>query len=213
MNHRFQKGVLFSFNYTLGKAMGTSSTDLPAGNNNPNSSVLGFPRNDGNNAQANYMPLGFDRRHSIITTFVWQLPGPQRTDFIGRQANDWQISGVYRLVSGDPYTPTFSIPGISAYTMTGTQGLEGARLLSVQKTVRFPGHTRLELRVDAFNVMNHTQFWQVNSVLTVKSLADPTPANLPYDANGNLVNKSGFDTVSSTRDPRQVQLMARFYFS
>jgi hypothetical protein len=261
LNHRFQKGLLFSFNYTLGKAMGTSSTDLPAGNNNPNPSVLGFPRNDANQAQANYMPLNFDRRHSIITTFVWQMPGPQRTDFIGKLANDWQLSGVIRRVSGDPYTPTFSIPGISAYTMTGTQGLEGARLilvgdpgsghtdnpyqmfntaafkvpspgsiglesglnylvgpwinsldLSVSKSIRLPDNRRIELRVDAFNTLNHTQFWQVNSVLTVRSLTDPTPTNLPYDANNNLVNRSGFGTVSSTRSPREVQLMARFYF-
>ena len=261
LNHRFQKGVLFSVNYTLGKAMGTSSTDLPAGNNNPNPSVLGFPRNDQYQEQMNYMPLSFDRRHSIISTFVWQLPGTSRTDATRFLLNDWQISGVYRLVSGDPYTPTFSIPGISAYTMTGTQGLEGARLiitgdpgsghsddpyrmfnvaafkvpspgsngtesglnylvgpwinsldLSVSKSIKFSSSKRLELRVDAFNALNHTQFWQVNSVLQVKSLTDLTPTNLAYDTNGNLVNKSGFGTVSSTRDPRQIQLMARFYF-
>jgi hypothetical protein len=261
VNRRFQSGVLFSFNYTLSKAMGTSSVDLPAGNNNPNPNVIGFPRNDEYQDEANYHPLDYDRRHNIVSQFVWQLPKVEKGGVLGAILNDWQTSGVYRWVSGVPYTPTYSIPGISPYTLTGTQGNESARLvitgdpgsghssdpykqfnvnafttpkpgsiglesgknylvgppqnnvdLSISKFIQFGGNRRLELRLDAFNALNHTQFLTVNSTLTVRSLTDPTPTNLAYDANGNLVNPNGFGTVSATRPPREIQLLARFQF-
>ncbi len=183
------------------------------------------------------------------------------TRFLGGVLSDWQLSGVYRWVSGNPYTPTFSIPGTSPYTLTGTQGLEGARIvvtrdpgsghssnpyqmfdtsaftvpkpgsiglesgknylttpplnnldLSISKFIRFGGSRRLELRLDAFNALNHAQFLAINSTLNVRSLTDPTPTNLPYDSAGNLVNPSGFGTVASTRPSREIQLLARFQF-
>jgi hypothetical protein len=260
-NRRFQKGVLISFNYTLGKAMGTSSVDLPAGNNNPNPSVVGFPRNDEFQDEANYYPLDYDRRHSFVSQFVWELPKLQRGGALAAIINDWQMSGVYRIVSGAPYTPTFTVPGTSPYTYTGTQGLEGARLvvtcdpgsghssdpykqfdtscfkiptvgskglesgknylvgpsqnnldISISKFIRMGGGRRLELRLDAFNALNTTQFTAINSVLTVRSYADPTPTNLATDASGNVVNRSGFGAVTAQRPPREIQLLARFQF-
>jgi hypothetical protein len=261
LNRRFSNGVLLSANYTLGKAMGTSSVDLPAGNNNPNPNVIGFPRNDERQNEANYAPLDFDRRHNFVAQFVWQVPKATANRVLGALINDWQFSGVYRWVSGAPYTPTFSIPGISSYGLTGTQGLEGARLtingepgsghssdpykqfnvsafsvpgvgstglesgknylvappqnnldLSISKFIPLGQKRRLELRVDAFNALNTAQFLTVNSTLTVRSLNDPTPTNLAYDSAGNLVNQSGFGTVSSARPSREIQLLVRFQF-
>ena len=86
--------------------------------------------------------------------------------------------------------------------------------VSVQKTVPLAHRTRLELRADAFNVLNRTQFSGVNSTLNVRSLADPTPLNLPFDAQGNFIfaNRNGFGTISGVRDPRIVQLVARLQF-
>lgn len=261
LSRRFRNGVLFSFNYTLSKAMGTASVDLPAGNNNPNPNVIGFPRNDSRQDEANYHPLDYDRRHNVVSQFVWELPKIQRGGILGAILNDWQTSGVYRWVSGTPYTPTYSIPGISPYTLTGTQGLESARIvvtcdpgsgnssdpykqfnvscfsapspqsiglesgknylvgppqnnldLSISKFIRFGGNRRLELRLDAFNALNHPQFLTVNSTLVVRSLTDPTPTNLAHDASGNLVNPNGFGTVSSARPAREIQLLARLQF-
>jgi len=73
---------------------------------------------------------------------------------------------------------------------------------------------RLELRVDAFNALNHTQFSGVNSNLNFTSLTNLTPTNLPFDANGNFIfnNRNGFVTVSGVRDPRILQMVARFVF-
>jgi hypothetical protein len=86
--------------------------------------------------------------------------------------------------------------------------------VSVQKSFVITEKRRLELRVDAFNVLNHTQFSGVNSNLNFTSLTDFTPTNLPFDASGNFIfnNRNGFGTVSGVRDPRILQMVARFIF-
>ncbi|HKX31327.1 MAG TPA: TonB-dependent receptor [Blastocatellia bacterium] len=82
--------------------------------------------------------------------------------------------------------------------------------LSFQKTFAFNEKMRLQLRADAFNVFNHTQFSGINSTLNFRSSTDLTPANLP-NSDGS-VNKDGFGTVSGARDPRIMQLVVRFQF-
>jgi hypothetical protein len=80
------------------------------------------------------------------------------------------------------------------------------------KSFPMGGQRKLELRFDAFNAFNHTQFYTLNTTLAVRSLADPTPTNLPYDAAGNIVNPTGFGAVTAVRPPRAIQLTARFQF-
>ena len=130
-NRRFTKGLSFGVNYVLGKAMGTSSTDFPAGNNTFNPLVIGMPRPDSeeNQKKANYMPLSTDRRHTLVANFVWALPKTGSSGPIGALLNGWQLSGVYTAGSGTPYTVTYSIPGTSVYTLTGTTRLESARIV------------------------------------------------------------------------------------
>ena len=84
----------------------------------------------------------------------------------------------------------------------------------MQKSFSFTERSRLELRVDAFNAFNHTQFSGVNSTLNVTSLTNFTPTNLPFDANGNFIfaNRNGFGTINGARDPRILQLVARVVF-
>jgi hypothetical protein len=84
--------------------------------------------------------------------------------------------------------------------------------LSISKSFPFGGSRRLEIRVDAFNALNHTQFSGINGTANFASAGSTVITNLPYDAQGNLVNRNGFGTVSGVRSPRNVQLMARFSF-
>src|SRR5439155_21790215 len=82
-----------------------------------------------NQRLANYGPLDFDRPHNLNINWVWELPKATQNWQLGSVMNDWQISGAYRYVTGQPYTPGFSVPGIAAYTLTGTQNVEGARIV------------------------------------------------------------------------------------
>ncbi|MCG6926149.1 MAG: hypothetical protein LJF30_12650, partial [Acidobacteria bacterium] len=71
---------------------------------------------------------------------------------------------------------------------------------------------RLEVRLDAFNALNHTQFTGVNSTVSFAGLNDPTITNLPYDANGNFVRNNGFGTITGVAPPRTLQLVTRLTF-
>ncbi len=90
--------------------------------------------------------------------------------------------------------------------------------MSLQKSVPLKERAHLEFRIDAFNVFNHTQFSGLNASPTFScsaaNCADGkyTISNLPYDASGKLVNKSGFGTVSGVLTPRVLQIVARFVF-
>ncbi len=83
---------------------------------------------------------------------------------------------------------------------------------TLQKSFAIKERMRLELRADAFNIFNHTQFNGLNSTLNFKSLTDSTPTNLVYAADGSISNKNGFGSVSGARDPRIMQLVVRFQF-
>jgi hypothetical protein len=88
--------------------------------------------------------------------------------------------------------------------------------MSLQKHFPLTERARLEFRVDAFNVFSHIQFGNLNSTINFTcggvNCATWTATNLPYDATGKLVNKTGFGTVSGIRGPRVLQLVARFVF-
>jgi hypothetical protein len=123
--------------------------------------------------------------------------------------------------SSDPYkqfdTSCFSPP------QPGSKGDESARFflhgpaqnnvdLSLSKQFAVYKGAKFELRLDAFNALNHTQFTGVNATANFVSLTDHTITNLPYDASGKLVNKNGFGTVNGVNIPRTLQLVTRVTF-
>jgi carboxypeptidase family protein/TonB-dependent receptor-like protein len=123
--------------------------------------------------------------------------------------------------SSDPYkqlnTSCFAPP------QQGSNGLESGRLfvhgpatnnldLSLSKSFTIHKDVRFEVRLDAFNALNHTQFTGVNNTINFASLTDKTITNLPYDANGNLVNINGFGTINGVAAPRTLQLVTRLTF-
>ena len=123
--------------------------------------------------------------------------------------------------SGDPYkqidTSCFAPP------QTGSDGNESARSflwappinnldMSLSKIFPVGKRVKLEVRLDAFNALNHTQFTGVNSSVSFASLTDPTITNLPYDANGNLIRNNGFGSINGVAPPRTLQLVTRLTF-
>ena len=123
LNRRFNKGLLLGVSYTWSKAMGTQGQDLPGINS------FGAPRIDGNQRNANYAPQDFDRPHNFNVNWVYELPRATTNNALGYALNNWQLSGIYRYQTGAPYNIGFTIPGISGYTVTGTQTIEGGRIV------------------------------------------------------------------------------------
>jgi hypothetical protein len=84
--------------------------------------------------------------------------------------------------------------------------------MSLDKRIPIKENFNMDLRVDAFNVFNHTQFNGLENTINFTSLTNPTPTNLPYNAQGQLTNLFGFGSVSGVYPPRILQVVARFSF-
>ena len=123
--------------------------------------------------------------------------------------------------SDDPYTRLN--PAAFAAPKVGSIGLEAPRNylinpginnwnISLQKEFKASERFRIQLRGDAFNAFNHTQFSGINSTLNISALTNGTFTNLYLNANGTVNNKNGFGTVSGARDPRNMQLLVRIQF-
>lgn len=105
-----------------------------------------------------------------------------------------------------PTTPSLGLesPRSSAYVFTpGWNNFD----MSLQKSFVMKERYTLRMRIDAFNVFNHTQISGVNSLAVFLPFGllvnGPTPG---------VPSASAFGTASAVRDPRRLQLVARFTF-
>lgn len=80
--------------------------------------------------------------------------------------------------------------------------------MSLQKDTTIRENLKLQVRWDAFNVFNHTQFNGLNSSITFTSVTNPSVASSHWSP----TNLGGFGGVSGARDPRICQLIARIVF-
>ena len=111
--HRLAHGFNVSANYTFSKALDTSD-----GYSNAVDPFLD-PRS------RNYGPAGFNKTSVFSADFHYDLPKPGRmTGFrpLGWFADNWELSGVTRMMTGLPLTPGYSlITGINSPTGTPSE--------------------------------------------------------------------------------------------
>jgi hypothetical protein len=74
--------------------------------------------------------------------------------------------------------------------------------MSLFKNFNFTENTRIQLRFEAYNVFNHTQWGTINN-----GLSSPTPGTSFAGANAGASGQ-----ITSARDPRLLQLGGKFYF-
>jgi outer membrane receptor protein involved in Fe transport len=158
-------------------------------------------------------------------TVGYSIPGIGNANLTGNDGNP----GARIVVTCDPGKGSSSDPYVQLNTacfappQTGSVGLESARFfvhapatnnldLSLSKRITLHKEVKIEVRVDAFNALNHTQFTGVNSTANFASLTDPTITNLPYDSSGNLIRNNGFGTINGVASPRTIQLVTRLTF-
>ena len=119
LTRRFDRGLMLSGFWVWSKAQGINNTDGSAGV--PNVSKEETRRLD-------YGLVDYDRTHNFTINAIYQTPAATTRRGLGYLVNDWQFSGVYRWTSGRPYGVGFSIPGIGAANLTGTDGNPNARI-------------------------------------------------------------------------------------
>jgi hypothetical protein len=151
-----------------------------------------------------------------------------------------QIGTLRAVLVGDPYAGTSSDPyhrlNAAAYTpqpvatlnngvwTANTYGFGQGRNqiiqpgvnnfdLTLQKNVQIKEAKELQLRLEAFNAFNHTQFAGLNTTInyTAYGVNTQQSSNVPLNANGTI-NTGAFGAVSGARGNRVVQLTAKFVF-
>ncbi|MDP9170022.1 MAG: Plug and carboxypeptidase regulatory-like domain-containing protein [Acidobacteriota bacterium] len=112
LERRLTSGISFHVGYTWSKSLDTRSFDptlTVVGTGNA-STAADTPL-DINNRRLNYAPSDFDRRHSLQTNWVVELPFGRGKRFLGtasglgdRIAGGWEVTGFGRVTSGRPFT-------------------------------------------------------------------------------------------------------------
>jgi len=120
----------------------------------------------------------------------------------------------------DPYNrlnaADFALPLVGSLGLeSGVNYLTGPGInnwdLSLQKEFSIKERVHFQLRCDAFNVWNHTQFGGINASLTASTLTSAY-SNIAENPDGSINNKNGFGSVSGARDPRILMTMIKIRF-
>ena len=134
-----------------------------------------------------------------------------RPNIVGDPAAGEQTQNLFWF-NPNAYTPaadgTFGNSGRAEFRQPGRNQTD----LSVSKNFPIAHGMKFEIRLDMFNVLDTVQFTTVNATANFRSLTDRTITNLPYDAQGNLVQRNGFGTINGTAPPRTLQLVTRVTF-
>jgi len=205
----------------------------PTGNDRRQNFVLNYVYEVAGLHSGNFLLRNLTNGWQVSGFVQFQSGSPFSPGFSISGEGNQNLTGSYtelaRLVLvGNPHTGSSNPfqrlnPAAFAAPVAGSIGLEAPNNylnnpginnsdLSVQKSFGWFGErgVRLRLRLDAFNVFNHTQFSGINSTLNFNQAG--VPQNLAYDSTGKLVNPSGFGTVNGARDPRILQTVLRLEF-
>lgn len=116
VQRRFRRGLSFGAAYTWSKALGTAS------------SVEGEFINIICSRCYDYRTLSFDRQHTLVFNYLWDLPKTKSDNWLARGiVNGWQITGVTQFLSGTPRELSFGIQGISTNQYISGSWTEGPR--------------------------------------------------------------------------------------
>jgi hypothetical protein len=120
LEHRFAYGLSATTAYTYQKGMGyTTSNSTGVGGTN---FYLDFQRN--------YSVLGNNRTHTVVQSFIYQLPfgkGKKWANhgFVSLLAGGWQTTGVMSIESGTPFSVTASATILNAPSNTQVANING----------------------------------------------------------------------------------------
>jgi hypothetical protein len=115
---RIARGLSLTANYTFAKSMDDSSDASPDVRVLTSGSVKGQVALGGT-LENDYALSAFDVKHTFSSTFTWDLPfGKGRSFFknapwyIDGPLGGWVVSGVARIVGGNPYQPFLTDPNL-----------------------------------------------------------------------------------------------------
>jgi hypothetical protein len=227
-NRRFEGGFTFLGSYVWSKAIDLASTDGNSGLGNQASNPFNWSRDKG--------PADFNVEHRFVSSFIWDLPFFRASHNVAHTLlGGWQLNGILTLQTGNPFSVTagvdrslagvgldradvsgnvatyggsshgaeisrffdtsvFALPALGTFGTSGRNILTGPSFANFDaglfKQFRIDESRRFELRWEVFNTFNHPNF------------LNPTAS----------FSSTNFGRILSARDPRIMQLAAKFYF-
>lgn len=109
IDKRFSRGFSLLANYTLAKALDHSSENKQTGASQTNPFDLEF----------DWGPANFDRRHRLVVSGLWQLPGRPANRAADAVLGGWSLTGIWTWQTGLPFTVNSGVD--NARTGTGGQ--------------------------------------------------------------------------------------------
>lgn len=150
ISRRFAKRFQFESHWVWSSAMTNSSDDHNGANPNEWSNI----------GRAEWGQSDFMQRHRWVSNGLVQLPWNS------------QLSGVFTLAGGIPVNPLTGVDNNGDTTLRGRPATFGRNAfrgprqttldLSFTKSILFSERTRVELRADAFNLFNGSNFHRMN---------------------------------------------------
>ena len=137
--------------------------------------------------------------------------GHIRPDYLGGQILSNHTHNVAAGAAPMWFNPgVFAVPKNGSFGNFGRNSIYGPGVnswnMSLNKNFNFTESIRAQLRFEFFNVFNHTQWGNINT-----GLSAPSPGQAFTNTSGaNYAGSSG--QINSVRDPRQMQVGAKFYF-
>ncbi len=166
---------------------------------------VGLLSNQRPNGTTNGLKLA--NRYFVGQAIQYLAPPPTTATAATQQASyQLQPSGPYFANIGSPAVRTqlvaTGLGDVGRYTIPGVGNWDLD--LGVTRTFHIWENVNASLRVDAFNVLNHTNLAQPGTSLTVANL--PTAPYTPY------FNSPSFGQITGALQSRQLQLIARINF-
>jgi hypothetical protein len=109
IDKRLSGGLSLLSNYTLSKSMDNSSENKQNGGTAVNPFDLSYDWGPGN----------ADRRHRWVTSVLWEIPGQFDNAVVNAVLGDWNLTGIYTIMSGLPFTVSSGVD--NARSGTGGQ--------------------------------------------------------------------------------------------
>jgi outer membrane receptor protein involved in Fe transport len=231
IDKRLSGGLSVLSNYTLSKSMDNTSANKQNGSTAVNPFDLSY----------DWGPANADRRHRWVTSLLWQIPGQFDNAALQALLSGWNLTGIYTLMSGQPFTVTSGVDNARSGTggqfadQIGDPELSGDRPTSeriaqwfntsaftVNALGTFGNAGRNSLRGPDFQVLDlglHKTFSITDRIRTqfrfeAFNALNHTNFNLP-DGNrssGNFGRITGASAAGGGSDPRILQLALRFWF-
>ena len=235
IQRRLAKGVTFNANYTWSHCLTTDRYGHGGGTMNVANTYL-----DPTNINYDKGPCSWDRRHIFNLSGVAQMPR-FANNTLRRFASGWQVAAIIRYQSSSPLAivdatdnlangvanqrpnlilpsaygdgsltnylnkSAFAVPGLGVLGNLGALAVYGPSFseidMSLSRSFQLREYLRMDIRGDAFNLPNSMRPGGINQGAGFIA----SPVNSTFGA-------GTFGTITSSYDPRILQLSAKFVF-